>query len=371
MKRHLTSDNLTLRYPCEPIYGIAALSRALGVREIRLQHVAKMANSLYRVAREEVKADGTKRQTFDAMPLLKAIQIRIKERILARVLCPFYLNGALKGRSTRTNAERHIGAKILFEEDIANFFPSISGELVHRMWSGMFGFSDDVCALLTCLTVKDGGVPQGAPTSSHLANFIFWSHEPDMVRRLAQRGLAYTRFVDDISVTSKKRISPEDKTLVISELYGMLRKHSLTPKLAKHKISSAKGRMTATKLVINERVALPQERRHNLRAAVHNLEQRVSFNPNDPGLLKELNSVSVKVGQLRGYHRAEGEKLRDRLRGIRSRLTAPRKVVNTQKGQLIARIIPTVPEFTTPPWVDSPDAETKTGVKVSNRPPWE
>jgi hypothetical protein len=351
MKNPPASDGLAPHYPCEPIYGIAALSRALGVREIRLQRVAQMANDLYRLAAEETKLDGSKRQTYDAKPLLKAIQIRIKERILVRVVCPLYLNGSLKGRSTRTNAEPHIGAKILFEEDIANFFPSIRPEIVTRMWSGLFGFSDDVSTLLTLLTIKGDGVPQGAVTSSYLANFVFWSHEPSLVRRFAQRGLHYTRFVDDISITSKERVEPEEKSRVIGELYGMLRRHGLSPKPSKHKISTPKGRMTTTKLVINERVALPNERRRNLRAAVHRLEQRVAFDQHDADLLKEINSVAVKVGQLRGYHAAQGTLLKERLRNIRSRVIAYLEAVERQ-DQMIATV----------------DASAQT---VSKMPPWE
>jgi hypothetical protein len=326
MKTPPAIDGLALHYPFEPIYGIAALSRALGVREIRLRRVAFMANDLYRIAFEESKPDGSKRQTHDARPLLKAIQIRIKERILAHVKCPGYLNGSLKGRSTRTNAEPHVGAKILFEEDIANFFPSIKPEIVKQMWLGLFGFSADVSEILTLLTVKGQGVPQGAVTSSDLANFIFWAHEPNLVRWLMKRRLAYTRFVDDISVTSKSRVDTQDKSIIIGKIYGMLRKHSLAPKRSKHKISTAMERMTTTKLVINHRVALPKERRHGLRAAVHILEQRVAFGCHDNSLLKEINSVAVKVGQLKRYHLDEGTVLQERLRAIRTRLTSTFKV---------------------------------------------
>jgi len=350
MTKSLTSDGLAPSYPHEPIYGIPALSRALGVREMRLQRVAQMANGLYRLAAEETKLDGSKRQTYDAQPLLKAIQKRIKERILVRVICPLYLNGSLKGRSTRTNAEPHVGAKILFEEDIANFFPSIRPEIVKRMWSGLFGFSDDVSTLLTLLTVKEQGVPQGAVTSSYLANFVFWAYEPGLVRRFADRGLAYTRFVDDISVSSKALVAAREKSLVISEIYGMLSRHGLAPKRIKHKTSTPRGRMTTTKLVINERVSLPKERRHNLRAAVHKLEQRATFDHYDDGLLKEINSVAVKVGQLKGFHVAEGAQLKERLRYIRNRVVSSLQTGDQKRLPIAASVPDAHTASTSPPW---------------------
>ena len=349
MKSQSTSDGLTPFYPCESIYGVPALARALGITQIRLERVALMANGLYRLAKEETKQDGSKRQTYDALPLLKAIQNRIKDRILVRVYCPPYLNGSLKGRSTRTNAQPHIGPKILFEEDIENFFPSIGLEVIKRMWTGLFGFSDDVATLLTLLTIKDQGIPQGAVTSSYLANFAFWAHEPGLVRRLARRGLVYTRFVDDISVSGKERIAPEEKSYVISQIYGMLSRHRVAAKASKHKISSARERMTATKLVINERVSLPREKRRNLRAAVHKLEQQVTFGEHSEHLLKAINSVAVKVGQLKAYHLDESIKLKKRLDIVRSRI--PCTDLPSDEKTHLAQSTPTLgPSPISPPW---------------------
>lgn len=52
------------------------------------------------------------------------------------------------------------------------------------------GFSDDVAEILTMLTTKDGGLPQGAVTSSFLANLVFWDYEPSLVEKLAFAGYA-------------------------------------------------------------------------------------------------------------------------------------------------------------------------------------
>ncbi len=320
MKNLATRDPFAAYYPCAPIHGLASLSKALGIRELRLQRVAAQANQLYRLAAEETKQDGTKRQTFDAFPLLKAIQIRIKDRILSRVIYPAYLTGSLRGRSTRQNAGQHVGSKIAFGEDIANFFPSIRSALVNNIWGGLFGFSADVAELLTLLTVKDNGVPQGAVTSSYLANLVFWAYEPKMVHRFAQDGLVYTRFVDDMTVSSKRRLSKVEQAKLVSTIYGMLLKHGLKPKRVKHEVSAAGRRMTATKLVNNRRVALPVDLRQNIRAAVFNLEGRIAFGEHDLLLLKEINSVASKVGRLNSFHGTEGKALKVRLQRLRNRL---------------------------------------------------
>jgi hypothetical protein len=315
-------------YPHEPICGLGTLAKALGIHEQVLMRVASRANQLYRLAAEETKPDGTKRQTFDANPVLKEIQTRIKLRILQRVSYPSYLTGSLKGCSPRTNASVHVGAKIAFAEDIANFFPSVSAELVKRMWSGLFRFSDDVGDILTRLTVKDNGIPQGAVTSSYLANLVFWNYEPKLVRSFEMKGLKYTRFVDDINVSSKRRLSTEEQAQIVSAVYGMLRKHGLQPKRKKHEVYAAGRRMIATKLMNNKRVALPPDLRQNIRTAVFQLEARVALGKLDGDLSKEIARVTSKVGRLGSFHPSEAKKLKVRMKLIRDKVASEVKYIS-------------------------------------------
>lgn len=320
MKKSRSSDGSAPYYPCEPIYNISALAKAFGVSERQLLRVAATANQSYRLAAEETKKDGAKRQTFDAYPRLKFVQTRIKERILNRVEYPAYLNGSVRGRSTRINAEAHIGARIAIGEDIANFFPTISPTRVKALWCGIFGFSDEAACLLTCLTVKDDGVPQGAVTSSFIANLIFWENEPSLFREFQRLGYQYTRFVDDITISSKRHLNSREKSAIITAVYRMLHTAGVKPKRQKHEVNTARSRITTTKLVHNARVSLPSEVRQRVRAAVHQLEGRVAFGLNDADLQKELASVSSRVGRLNSFHPAEGGLLKIRLKHIRKNI---------------------------------------------------
>lgn len=320
MSNHPNKDPSVPFYPCEPIRSLNALSLALGIPELRLRRIADAANRLYRVASVIEKPDGTKRYTFDAYPRLKEIQTRIKERILARVEFPLYLNGSLKGRSTRKNAEAHLGAKISISEDIAQFFPSITESIIYAMWSGLFHFSGEVASLLTQLTVKDGEVPQGAVTSTYLANLALWLHEPELVRNFEEQGLIYTRYVDDIIVSSSRRLTVDKQTAIVSAIYGMLIRFGLRPKRSKHDVQTSRRRMTATKLLSNTKVSQPKEKRQAVRAAVFQLEQRAAFGDRDEGLAKELARVSCRVGVLATYHPGEAALLKARLKTLRRSL---------------------------------------------------
>ncbi len=180
-------------YDLKPIRNTSALSLSLGLPEILLVNTAAQADKLYRKAKKIVKPDGSIRQPFDALPPLKAIQRRIKDRILKRVEFPSYLTGSLSGRSYRTNAALHAGARIIICEDVESFFPSTNSVRVRDIWLNFFHFSEEVVSILTHLTTKEGELPQGAITSSYLANLSFWNQEPRLHAKLAQKGIVYSR----------------------------------------------------------------------------------------------------------------------------------------------------------------------------------
>src|SRR5690606_37155363 len=57
-------------------------------------------------------------------------------------------------------------------------------------------------ARLNCV---DGVLVQGSPCASYIAGAIFNVEEGRLVRRLESKGYRYTRYVDDITVSSVRR----------------------------------------------------------------------------------------------------------------------------------------------------------------------
>ncbi|ADJ64393.1 RNA-directed DNA polymerase [Herbaspirillum seropedicae] len=337
-------------YPHQRIGTLDALARVLAVPKDQLLTVASRAEVLYRIAAQEQKADGSIRQTFDAKPKLKEIQRKIKERLLQKVKFPPYLQGSLKGRSPRLNAESHKGAHLSISEDIQNFFPSVGRDHVVSIWRDFFRFSDEVSELLTALTVKDDGIPQGAITSSYMANLVFWDYEPRLVEQLAAMGLTYTRYVDDVIVSSRQHVTKEVQSLVVAKIYGMLGRYSLRPKRTKHEVSTRSKRMTATKLVINKRVALPKETRQNIRAQVFAIERRVLEGDRGADLVKALASASSRVGRLASMHPTMGQALKARLKVVRTTLASESPPEAFQVA-VVSRAPQSVDEDFVPPWV--------------------
>lgn len=157
---------------------------------------------------------------------LKVIQKRLQLNVLQQLEMPDYAYGAIKGKDNLTNAKRHLGKKYKFTTDLRDFYPSISNRIVNQMLLNE-GFSPTVAHLITRLTTYKGYVPQGAPTSSTIANLVFKS-TGDKLSDLAKRiDATFTSFVDDLTFSS-----PEDFKEVLPEILSIIAEN--------HRISHSK-----------------------------------------------------------------------------------------------------------------------------------
>lgn len=309
-----------LKYGGNPIRSVASLSRALGIPVRDLETLAANANKLYRPAKLIVKADGTTRQPYDALKPLKEVHRQIQKRLFEKVVFPPYLTGSLKGRDANRNAALHAGAATLVTEDIKNFFPSITAEVVHAVWRGFFRFGPEVAGLLTQLSIKDGALPQGAITSSYLANLAFWDQEDSLDAYFRSRNISYSRYVDDVTISSKGQLSNNELATYIGKIYGLMASKKLRPKRNKQEIYRGSGPMVATRLVVNKQPALPKLKRQAIRAAVFELEQLAKDPETYIACKKRIPSVMGRVGHLARLHPKEGIALKKRLSSLRSLL---------------------------------------------------
>jgi ribosomal protein S20 len=305
-------------YPFRPISSVRALAATLRLSEEALLEIASSASTMYRTVKPK---PGSTRQTFDANGRLKPIHVKIKSAILLKVAFPDYLTGSLKGRNYKANASLHSNKSVVICEDVKGFFGSVSAERVYDTWRHFFNFDPKVAELLTQLTTKDGVLPQGGISSSFLANLVLWRDEPLLQAKLQDRGVTYSRYVDDIAMSSVERLSCIDKTELIAAVYGMLRKNGLSAHRDKHEIFPATGRMITTKLIVNRKPSLPIKRRSNVRVAVFQAEQAALGNGSAEEALTILNKAANRVGQLGWFHPNLAAPLKARLTSIRHGLS--------------------------------------------------
>lgn len=133
---------------------------------------------------------------------LKTIQKRINKYLVCNIPLPSYAYGGVKNRDNILNAKRHKGQKYVFQTDLKDFYPFITCKMVYDMFVRK-GFSADVSSKLTKLTTYKGHLPQGAPTSTTIANFVFESTGLKILQFTNEHLLRFTTFVDDVTVSSQ------------------------------------------------------------------------------------------------------------------------------------------------------------------------
>lgn len=171
---------------------------------------------------------------------------------------PDYAYGGVKGRDNIKNAKRHQGKKFVFTTDLKDFYPSISYKMVFRMFRS-FNFSPAVSRLLTQLTTYKGMLPQGAPTSSFIANLVFIETGSMIELFTKENQITFTSFVDDLTFSSP--VNFKHKTSEILEII----------KLGNFKISHAKTNFKTkfpivTGLVVkNNSISITKEYKESLK----------------------------------------------------------------------------------------------------------
>lgn len=314
-----------IRHPIaniQPMAKKSALASLLSVSENDLLRITDSIDLFHLPGKLLKKKSGEPRLTHDAKSELKKIHARINNRILKKVLFPYYLQGGIADktnpRSCKEHAKIHAGTKIIICEDIANFYPCTLYKTVLKIWKQFFNFSNEVAEILTRLTTYEGVLPQGWKTSSYIANLAFWHCEPDLVKIIEEKGFSYSRFIDDITVSSELYISNSEKKFVVSAVYGMLFSNGYKPKRGKQEIVSREKPMTVTSLNVNsQKPTIPKSLRYKVRAMVYQLEKSFISIGNTIEYEKKWHSVNGNVCRVKSFHLKEGEKLQERMKKVK------------------------------------------------------
>lgn len=318
--------------PKVSINGIDDLAAILGITPQELLRLSFSAKSYYRPNRPELKPDGTTRQTYRVLTPLKEVQGNINKHIFYDVYFPAYLLGGIKDienpRDYVRSASMHVGSKIFIKEDIFNFFPSIRAVLVYHIWHSFFSFPTELCKILTNLTTYNGFVPQGASTSTYLANLVFWETEPELEHTLSQNSCNYSRLVDDITISSTREILHPEQQHITEMIYRMLFRLRFKPKRRKRKVMTLKRRVNIHSLNLNSgKPTLSKLKRREIRKAVYECEKTFSAGLYPEVYEKLFDSVRGQVAHLQRFHPNQAEQYIKRLDLIR-----PEKI--TGKGNI-------------------------------------
>lgn len=237
-----------------------------------------------RLREEYVETVLTKKDGGNRRVCVPPLNLRILQDKLLRVLTVIYapkscVTGFVRRKSVLDNAHPHVGVRFLLNFDLRDFFPSIHiGRVVGMLCQPPYSVGRKAAtALGQLLTHNDGHLPQGAPTSPIVANMVCAPFDSAMLALSRQHRLTYTRYADDISLsTSTRRFPPELAALDADgichlgpDLVTLVTSHGFSIREGKTRLRGGLRRQVVTGLVVNAFPNVPRRYVRSLRAMIH------------------------------------------------------------------------------------------------------
>lgn len=257
------------------LYSMARCEALLQTSRHHLQFLGSHAGSHYhpfpkrdrtRPFQKKTKAAKKKPRIIDNPDeLLKSMQTKINKTLLKPLAFPYYLCGGVPGKTVLDNVLLHLGAPTLVTVDIKSFFRKITNRQVYRVWREVLDCSPRIAALLTQLTTFERHLPQGAPTSSLLANLVIFSIDPPIRKECARLGIQYSTWVDDLAFSGK------DPREVISVIVASLRHAGFSVSHKKLKVMGSGSRKVLNGVLVSRFPGVLPDRTARLRSGIHKL----------------------------------------------------------------------------------------------------
>ena len=240
----------------------------------RIRQAANHAGEYYRPFPKKDRKRPFQRKFKPAKPrmidnptgILKEIQQGVQRNLLRRIPLPDYLCGGVKGRTLLDNVLLHLGANTLVTMDIKSFFPSITNIQVYDVWRRRLNCSSRIAAILTKLTTYERHLPQGAPTSTTLANFVLNSLDAPIRDDCCRHNVQYSTWVDDLAFSGDSAREVINVAVHALAIAGFAAPHK------KQKIMGPGTTKVLTKVLLGRFPTVLPERCSQLRSGIHKLK---------------------------------------------------------------------------------------------------
>jgi len=265
-----------------------AAAMGLSVGALRFLAYAREVSRMTHYRRFAVaKKTGGERVISAPMPRLKRAQEWIQAQILSRAPVDAAAHGFVAGRSTVSNAGPHVGAAVVVNLDLEDFFPTLDYRRVKGLYRGL-GYGEQVATVLALLSTEpevqsvslDGEVwhvattarhlPQGAPTSPTLSNLACRRLDRRLTGLARRLGFVYTRYADDLTFSG-----PPSATAAVGPLVGAVGRIVAAEGFRVHpgktRVLRAGRRQEVTGLVVNRRLGVPRDQLRRFRALLHQI----------------------------------------------------------------------------------------------------
>jgi len=287
------------------------------------------------------KAGGGLRLIEAPKPRLRAAQRALLEAVLTRIPPHDAAHGFRRGRSVRSHAAAHAGARVVLRLDLEAFFARVAAGRVYGVFRAA-GYPEPVAHLLTalCTNVVPRGeweraaevatgpahgrlgralatphLPQGAPTSPALANLAAFGLDVRLAALAAGLGASYTRYADDLAFSGGEEVLVAAPALRAAAA-RIAREEGFRVNPAKGALMTAAGRQRVCGMVVNVRPNVARPEYDALKAILHNAARRGPAGENRAGARDFRAHLLGRIAWVEALNPARGAKLRARFAAI-------------------------------------------------------
>ncbi|MBM9466418.1 reverse transcriptase family protein [Nakamurella leprariae] len=339
-----TTSMVGSRFPLPRVDDVAALAERLGLTVGELDWFGDRRGWQRREPRSVLqhyrfrwlsRPGRTPRLLEAPRPRLKALQRQVLDELLAPVAVHPAVHGFVAGRSVLTGAAVHAGRDTVITLDLEQFFAGLTASRVAGVLRSA-GYPEAVSWALTtlvCSTVpmavlrampgaEAGGerfrlrrrlaaphLPQGAPTSPHLANLAAFGMDRRLTALARRFGADYTRYADDLTFSGAPSLGrAADRLIGTVARIATAEGFSINP--AKTRVRRAWQRQRVTGVVVNDRPAVARDEVDALRATLFNCVRFGPVSQNRSGVQDFRAHLLGRIAWVASTDARRGERLR-------------------------------------------------------------
>lgn len=228
-------------------------------------------------------------------------------------------HGFLKGSSIKTNARPHVKQKYVFNFDLEDFFGSFNFGRVRGYFinSRDFSLHPKVATIIAQIACFNNKLPQGSPCSPIIATLIGNVLDSHLVRLARRNNIQYTRYADDISFSTYKKEFPLGIAKINSDgvweigkkVDNILKKSGFSANPKKTRMQYHSSRQVVTGLVVNSKPNVPNDYRKRVRAMVHSLCTKGTFEIDGvDGTYEQLHGMLAHIFSIETFNLANHKK---------------------------------------------------------------
>ncbi|MGF6438572.1 reverse transcriptase family protein [Kosakonia sp. 1610] len=284
-------------YSDRPLANLESLFKLLETKQERLTYILKNKKNYFK--KVPVIRKGKKRTTYKVIGELSRIHELIKQRIFSKITFPEYITGGRRGISYIDDCISHCDKSIIIQEDVKDFFPSITEGLIAKAFQYYLNFSPEVSSLIANLSTLEGSLVQGTKLSTDIANLIFLEEEVFISEEVTKLGGNYTRYVDDITISFESEVNNKDISKIKTMIFSMAIKSGVRLNKKKSRIlRNGQSKVVHGVKVIKE-LRPTQKRKSDIRMCLFNLRKKILDKENVMGILSFYFKIRGLINTLK------------------------------------------------------------------------